>query len=586
WDNTAPLYNDINSDQLTGDIDFGRLWISNDDSYLFIRIEVGGKINLQNDNAITLYIDTDDDSSTGTNINNIGAELEYIFGERRGIVKIDGNTFEISHSEISLITSPTVISTQFEIAIGLHSKLGENELIQNDKIAVMLIDNGSGKDQIPNIDDKIYYNIVEREFEALPTYTISKSNENFIRVLSYNVLRDNLFAPNLYSNYSNILKAIDPDIIGFQEVYDHSSQETVDLIEQILPSENGRKWYHSKAEDIIPTNPYNTDVIIVSRYKIKDSFNIQGFYIEGSVEDRANLAVLLDLRPRHNTDLLVINSHPPCCSRDEWRQEETDQIMAFIRDAKNGSGELILAPNTPIIIMGDMNFVGLDSQRRTLLTGDIFDNTSFGSDFQPDWNGKNLVDSRPYTTNLPMTFTWYNADEGYAPGRLDYIVYTSSSLDLRNSYSLFTPALQTDTLINHELEFLDAVEASDHLPLVADFRFSDITSTDDNVGINLENYEIELYQNYPNPFNPVTWIEYKLPSHQYSSSANISKKEPLVNLKVYDSIGKRVMTLVNKRLTPGKHQTVFNASDYSSGIYYYSLTYNNSRIVRKMVLLK
>ncbi len=78
-----------------------------------------------------------------------------------------------------------------------------------------------------------------------------------------------------------------------------------------------------------------------------------------------------------------------------------------------------------------------------------------------------------------MSFTWYDENNPFSPGRLDYIVYSGSVMELVNSYSLFTLGLSQNELGEHALESRDAVNASDHLPLVADFKFRDITGIDD-----------------------------------------------------------------------------------------------------------
>ncbi len=88
--------------------------------------------------------------------------------------------------------------------------------------------------------------------------------------------------------------------------------------------------------------------------------------------------------------------------------------------------------------------------------------------------------------------------------------------------------------------------------------------------------EIKDYSlsNYPNPFNPTTRIEYQLP------------KAGEVSIKVYNSLGKEVATLVNGRLEEGKYTTEFDGSDLSSGMYFYVLRANEKTIVNKMLLIK
>lgn len=85
---------------------------------------------------------------------------------------------------------------------------------------------------------------------------------------------------------------------------------------------------------------------------------------------------------------------------------------------------------------------------------------------------------------------------------------------------------------------------------------------------------IELYQNYPNPFNPVTIIEYALP--HYSA----------VQLQVYDMTGRLIETLVDRGMSPGRHQAVWDASNAASGMYIYRLRAGEMVQSRKMLLLR
>jgi len=87
-----------------------------------------------------------------------------------------------------------------------------------------------------------------------------------------------------------------------------------------------------------------------------------------------------------------------------------------------------------------------------------------------------------------------------------------------------------------------------------------------------------LYQNYPNPFNPETIISYSLPSSSY------------VVLKIYDILGKEIITLVNEFQPMGNYKINFSTFNLpvklTSGIYFYRLTTGNFNQVKKMVLLR
>ena len=83
-----------------------------------------------------------------------------------------------------------------------------------------------------------------------------------------------------------------------------------------------------------------------------------------------------------------------------------------------------------------------------------------------------------------------------------------------------------------------------------------------------------LKQNYPNPFNPTTTIRYEIP------------KNSSVKLVIFDVLGREVETLVDEKQTAGTYEATFNASQYSSGVYFYKLTTDNFSETKKMLLIK
>ena len=83
-----------------------------------------------------------------------------------------------------------------------------------------------------------------------------------------------------------------------------------------------------------------------------------------------------------------------------------------------------------------------------------------------------------------------------------------------------------------------------------------------------------LSQNYPNPFNPSTTIRWQ------------QQETESVTLKIYDVLGREVTTLVNEELTAGTHETVFDASGISSGVYFYQIKAEGFIDIKKMILIK
>lgn len=88
-----------------------------------------------------------------------------------------------------------------------------------------------------------------------------------------------------------------------------------------------------------------------------------------------------------------------------------------------------------------------------------------------------------------------------------------------------------------------------------------------------------LFQNFPNPFNPETKIKFEIP-------ANVKDQTSNVRLKIYNSLGKEVKTLVNENLQPGSYETTFDGRNLTSGVYFYELETENFSEVKRMMLVK
>ncbi|MBI5021484.1 MAG: 5'-nucleotidase C-terminal domain-containing protein [Ignavibacteriales bacterium] len=86
--------------------------------------------------------------------------------------------------------------------------------------------------------------------------------------------------------------------------------------------------------------------------------------------------------------------------------------------------------------------------------------------------------------------------------------------------------------------------------------------------------DFNLMQNYPNPFNPITNFGFRISNSGF------------VSLKIYDMLGREVETLVDKVLNPGTYTVKWDASKYSSGVYYYKLQSGSFTYTKKLLLLK
>jgi len=555
WDDIPVLYEDPTGDQQSGDIDFGVLKAANDDRFVYFYIEIGEEMNLQEDNEITLYLDTDNNASTGIPINGIGAEVKWIFGERWGTYTY---RYTIYHQYIGLVTAPTVTSDRFEIAIDRTISLFGQQLFPLNSFRIAFHDDGPGNDYLPNIGDIVSYSFDNSTLPPIDPISLKKTLSSDFRAMAFNVLSSHIFEPSLYDNFDRILSAIDPEIIAFEEIYDHTSNNVKQLVESMLPSGTGEQWY---CQGIT-----GDDIYAVSR------FPITAYYVLNK-----SAAFLIDLNPRVDSELLFIVGHLSFGDSNTARQLEIDELMAFIRDAKEPGGVLTLEEFTPIIITGDLNLVGYAQQLETLITGDIV-NPQFGPDFSPDWDGSDFGDLCARLTDLPMFYTWYSATSSYYPGRLDFMIYSDYVLSSEHKFVMFTPEMLADSLSAYGLYADDVTDASDHIPLVSDFRVlepSSVSNPPQNDGFKL--------WNSPNPFSDSTVLS-------FSTTKHIDNPEIII----YNIIGQKIKVLSGSE-THSENKSIYtfewdgsdnNGNNVPEGVYFYKIDEDNFYDTGKMILVR
>jgi Secretion system C-terminal sorting domain len=162
-------------------------------------------------------------------------------------------------------------------------------------------------------------------------------------------------------------------------------------------------------------------------------------------------------------------------------------------------------------------------------------------------------------------------------GNYDEVVYDQSNLPVYNNYSY-----QVNTQgIGNRTVYLRLIVDDNFDPNYSMGELHAIGNTLQKTSVKNRNYRsgeivktYDLFQNYPNPFNPSTKISFQIP------------KPGNVVLKIYDILGREVMTLVNGYKNVGRYKIDFNASNLASGVYIYRLVSGDFVSVKKMVLLK
>lgn len=553
WNIPVPTYIDSEND---GNIyDFKYFSVTNDEQFLFIKIKITPFIKLFEDNQIAIFIDGDNNSSTGFPINGIGAELRYNLGSRNGFNYQTNNSF--SHSAIKFRGLPTVTDTVFEIAIGRQFIPPSNG---TNTIKILFADFAANGDRMPDNGDTFEYAFDETPTLPIIPIELAKEDTSLLRIMNWNVYNDGLIDQNRQQYYNRILQAINPDIIAFNEMWNSTVSQVQSRLNSILPLQNG-SWNAIKLDG---------GNITASRYPILQSWLVYS--------GQRITASLIDLPERFEKDILVINCHYKCCggaANDATRQREVDATIKFILDAKIPGGAITLPENTPIVITGDLNLVGDRQQLITLLTGEIINTQLFGNGAPPDWDNTELEDVISSQSDKRTAYSWRNDQSTFPPGRLDFQIFSNSVVNVQKHFILQTEVMTQTRLNQYGLQQFDTRNASDHFPKVTDISFNLPTS----VKYEIVSSDFMLEQNYPNPFNPTTTIRYRIP------------EAGLVSLKVYDVLGREVATLVNEFKQAGLYEVYFNTQQttdnkqISGGVYFYRLHYGEFTAAKKLVVL-
>jgi predicted outer membrane repeat protein len=203
--------------------------------------------------------------------------------------------------------------------------------------------------------------------------------------------------------------------------------------------------------------------------------------------------------------------------------------------------------------------------------------------------------STPYSNNkLTNSIIWDNSPESI----FAFITTTISYSDIQGGWNgegnidtdpLFTDAGNGDHTLQPDSPCIDAGTAdldgdgiediTDYVGLAPDMGAFEYGSTASVNDPNELPQKFALHQNYPNPFNPITTLRYNLPENG------------LVNITIYDIMGRVVKTLINGSQTAGYKTIQWNATNdrneqVSAGLYLYTIQAGEFRQTKKMVLLK
>ena len=550
WAEVPLAYEDPQGDGMS--LDFADFKITYDNEFLFIYFSLHyGETLLQDNNAIHLYIDADDDTSTGTPYNGIGAELDWEFGQRSGTHYYMDGIMSIYQDELLLRMAPTITSDQFEIAISrtstaLHSEFSD-VLLQG---KIVLAESPPNSDYVPNEHGGIQFSIGEDYIQPAMPISFDKNDQSDIRLVTHNVWNSSMMDPNYQEHFRRIYQALDPDIVALQEMYDNTNQ-LHSLFNSWFPNE---QWYVSSQF---------RDNIIISKYPVLQ----QGFF---TTSERTMVA-LLNTEDDLGKNLIIFNSHLSCCGNNDSRQYDADEFVSHWRDwRENDNGPFTLADSTPFIHVGDFNLVGYRQQLITLTEGDIDNENTFGNDYALDWDGSPIADLFSRHSHKRMGYTWRRDNSSFSPGKLDYVLYTDCVLDTSKHFVFNTLTMDAASLADYGLEEMDSYNSSDHSPRVLDIKIANVVG----IGESIVPTIINVSAPYPNPFNPQTVIQIHLDKNTH------------LQVDVYDVNGRFIRQLANENFQSGIHEIAFINDGLSSGLYFIKIHNGAFHRTFKVLLLK
>ena len=550
WAEVDVSYSDSQGDG--ADADFADIKITYDNDFLFIYFNVhDGEYLMQDWNEFHLYIDADNDTTTGYFINGIGAELDWLFGDRSGSYYIMDGIIDIYQNDLTLRMAPTITNHEFEICISRNSNVltmdGTQVLVEG---KVILTDTGQNADQIPDENGGISFSIGEDYIVPPTPITFDKRDETDIRLVTHNVWSSSLLDSYYQEYFQRIYQALDPDIVALQEMYENTNQ-LHSLFNDWFPDE---QWYVSSQF---------RDNIIISKYPV-----LEEDYFTSS---ERTMVALLNTDDELGSDLIIFNSHLACCDNDESRQYDADEFVSNWRDwRENDNGPFTLTEGTPFVYVGDFNLVGYRQQLTTFTEGDIEDENTFGDDYSLDWDNTSIADLFSRHSHIRMGYTWRRDNSSFSPGKLDYVLYTDSVLDTSKHFVFNTLTMDSASLAEYGLEAMDSYNSSDHSPRVLDIKIP----ADVEIGEAVVPKNIKISAPYPNPFNPQTAIQIELNENMHLYAA------------VFDINGRVVKQLINGYLQKGNHEITFNNKGLTSGIYFIRIEGEGIQHTSKVVLLK
>lgn len=296
----------------------------------------------------------------------------------------------------------------------------------------------------------------------------------------------------------------------------------------------------------------------ISKIFLSIDISTTGFVVTGAVEDFDTTKTLL----------LKLNDSGNVEWEKQYKISNQWAYGAYIK--KTNKGYLITGGTTDTIASSNYNWMYF---MKTDTNGSLLFSKLFAFYKNDDYMGAQYINENRY---IFSSFCWNENINDTSYGKVQLTDSLGNILHVRKFYSNTYIIFRSVVKANNN----DIILAGITTLLNIDFVLCRVDSSlqGGTIGVKISNNKIPkdytLYQNYPNPFNPKTIIKFQIPNHA------------MVELKVYDVLGREITVLINQRLNPGTYEVEFDGSIYPSGVYFYRLAAGEYSECKKMVLIK
>ncbi len=406
---------------------------------------------------------------------------------------------------------------------------------------------------------------------------ILKSNDIYsqdtVKVMTYNLLNYNGSVVK-DNSFRKIVKYSNPDILVAEEVISQSAVNNMlgNVMNFYTPGLYSAGTFF---------NGYDTDNAIF--FKSSKFTFLYNFVIQTTLRT-INLFGLVHNQTGNTIKLLAVHLKASNSTSDQQqRLSEVNALRSFTNSLPNGD---------EFAVLGDFNiYTSTEPAYQRLLQTEVGSEGHFIDplNLSGTWNQSSYAPFHTQSSRIRAL-----SDSGSTGGlddRFDMILnskgmteeggikYIPGSLKpLGNDGNHYNDSINQRPNTSVPDSIADAIYyGSDHLPVTALYKFEKTGSV--TIISNLIPEKFNVYQNYPNPFNPSTKIKFDIPS-------GLNGSDSKVRLSVYNSLGKEIAELVNENLGAGSYETEFDASDFSSGVYFYKIETDNFSQTKSMFLIK